>query len=217
MEILPSIISGDILNFEKTIKTLESHCDGFHIDVMDDHFVPNLTFGPMFVNAFIKATNRPMHIHLMVEEPDSWLDRIEPRKNDIFIFHYESMEEDEIWDLIKDARSLGCEVGLAFNPSTGAENIAAFLKQLDHVLVMSVEPGFSGQKFIDSVLDKVGFLINEREKNNLKFKIGMDGGISLENIKKIKDLGVDQVGVASSIFSDGDPVNNLKNLYSKCS
>lgn len=214
MEILPSLISSDILNLEKTIKLLDSHCDGYHIDIMDDHFVPNLTWGAMFANKIAQATNLPLHVHLMVDNPTAWLSRLKLRSDDIFIFHIESLiEAQEIEELILDIKNYGFKVGIAINPDTDVNTVFEFLKKIDHVLIMSVKPGFSGQKFMPEVIKKIDPLIQKRMELNLSFTIGMDGGIDKDNIKKLNEMGVDQFGVASAIFYEKDPVEALKILY----
>ncbi|MBD3273565.1 ribulose-phosphate 3-epimerase [Candidatus Dependentiae bacterium] len=214
MEILPSLISADLLNLETVIKNLDPHCDGYHIDVMDDHFVPNLTWGPAFVKSISSATNLPLHVHLMVQNPEKWVSRIEFKSQDTFIFHYEATKsEDRILKLINVVKALGCKVGIAINPGTPVVKIFDYIDNIDHVLIMSVEPGFSGQKFIPDVVDKVKLLINQRNSMHLNFKIGMDGGIGKDNIAMLKHQGVDQFGIASAIFSEKDPVAALKNLY----
>ncbi|MCK4517934.1 ribulose-phosphate 3-epimerase, partial [Candidatus Babeliales bacterium] len=171
MKIYPSLISSDLLNLDKTINQIDNYCDGFHIDVMDDHFVPNLTWGPAFVWAISEKTKLPLHVHLMVDEPEKWLDRVKLKKDDIFIFHVEAVvgwKENKVIDFIKKvtnlrAKAMGCKVGVAINPKTPVESIFSFLPSLDHVLIMAVEPGFSGQKFMPEVLEKVAILKEQRE------------------------------------------------------
>lgn len=211
MKIYPSLISADLLHLGDVIKTLDSHCDGYHIDVMDDHFVPNLTMGPAFVQAIIDATELPIHLHLMVDNPEKWIDRVDLREQDFFIFHHEVVGSTELVNL-KDKKY---KIGIAINPDTKIESIFPYLDQLDYVLLMSVQPGFSGQKFIPEVLEKVKPLVDIRKSKNLKFLIGMDGGIGLSNIEMLADAGVDDVGVASAIFSADDPVRALGELYKK--
>ena len=213
MEIFPSLISADILNLEKVVKSLDPHCNGYHIDVMDDHFVPNLTWGPMFVNAIKKNTNLPLHVHLMVDNPLVWIDRVLLSQKDIFIFHVEVFNDHQrMENLIQDVKNKGWSVGVAVNPKTDIKLVFDYLKDLDHVLIMSVEPGFSGQKFIQNVITKIEPLIKKRSELNLSFKIGMDGGIGTENIRKLLEMGVDQFGIASAIFSKKDPVKALQEL-----
>jgi ribulose-phosphate 3-epimerase len=214
MEILPSLISGDILNLENTIKMLCNHCDGFHIDVMDDHFVSNLTWGPAFVNAIAQKTTLPLHVHLMVDNPVTWVDRIKLRQNDIFIFHLEAaLDFQEVGDIIEATKKVGWRVGIAIKPKTEISHIFEFLDKLDHVLIMSVNPGFSGQKFMPEVVKKIEPLIKKRKEMHLNFTIGMDGGIDATNIKFLSNSGVDQFGVASAIFGHSDSVNALQELY----
>ncbi|KKP24287.1 MAG: Ribulose-phosphate 3-epimerase [candidate division TM6 bacterium GW2011_GWF2_28_16] len=215
MEILPSIVAGDLLNLGKVMQDLHDHCDGFHIDIMDDHFVPNLTWGPMFVEQIIKATDLPISMHLMVDEPEKWLTRVKLRSNDLFIFHYEATQEPErIINLIQAIKVLGCKVGIAINPDTSINKIFDYIDNIDHVLIMSVKPGFSGQKFIPEVLDKIEPLINQRDSMNLNFTICVDGGVNKENIKLIKEAGVDSVGVANAIFVQKDIIKAIKELTS---
>ncbi|MBU1007915.1 ribulose-phosphate 3-epimerase [Candidatus Dependentiae bacterium] len=214
MKIFPSLISGDILNIERMILTFDDKCDGYHIDVMDDHFVPNLTWGPVFINAIGKSTCRPLHIHLMVSDPEKWLDRITLKKTDTFIFHHESFfHVDALLVFIKKLRKLSCAIGVAVDPSTPIKRVTPYLSEIDHLLLMSVKPGFSGQEFMPEVLEKVGYLVEQRERLKANFSIGMDGGIGLKNIKTIADFGVDCVGIASAIFAAHDPIRALAGLY----
>ena len=201
MKIFPSLISADILDLKNVIHALNDHCDGYHIDVMDDHFVPNLTWGPAFVKAIMKETNLPIHLHLMVDNPEKWIDRIALREDDIFIFHVEALKNIDVIDFLKKIN--GCKKGIALNPETAVKNIFDVLEALDHVLIMSVNPGFSGQKFIPDVVEKVKTLKKMREEKSLQFTIGIDGGINSENIKMVVDAGADEVGAASAIFSRG--------------
>ena len=215
MEIFPSLISSDLLNLEKTIKLLDKQCDGYHIDVMDDHFVPNLTWGPAFVNAIRNATDLPMHVHLMVEDPEKWVERLELKGFDILIFHIEVfLGSTKICrDLIESVKKKNWQVGIAINPDTDVEDVFEYLKDIDHVLLMSVQPGFSGQKFIPEVLQKVEPILKKRRDKDLSFTLGMDGGIDKENIALVEDEGVDQIGIASGIFSQKDWVAALGELY----
>ena len=214
MKIFPSLISSDLLNIQTTIKNLDPNCDGYHIDIMDDHFVPNLTWGPAFVKAILKITSLPLDVHLMVDNPVAWVDRLNLKPKDLFVFHIETLDSDEeIKDLIKTVKIIGCKAGIALNPETPVEKVFDYLALIDHVLVMSVKPGFSGQKFMESVLSKVKVLNQKRHDMNLPFDIGMDGGIDKSNIAMISELSVDQVGVASAIFSHKDYVAALQDLY----
>lgn len=213
VEIYPSLISSDLLNLENTLKEFNSRCDGYHIDVMDNHFVPNLTWGPAFVNALLSRTKLPLHVHLMVDDPYKFLEPIKFRRNDIFCFHYESFKNDnEIFNLIEKVKSKDIKVSIAIKPKTEPELIAAFLGKIDQVLIMSVEPGFSGQQFLN-VNNKIKYFADLKLSNKCSFKIAIDGGINHENIKKLHDLGVEQFSIASAIFYNDNPVQALESLY----
>ncbi len=212
MEIYPSLISSDLLNLQNTINILDPVVDGFHIDVMDDHFVPNLTWGPAFINAIAGASKKPLHVHLMVDNPAKWPSRLNLRSKDLLIFHYEAIDKKDIPALIEEIKNQGVKVGIAINPKTAISEIFEFLPNLDNVLIMSVQPGFSGQKFMLEVTEKILPLVEFRNKNNLKFKISMDGGIDKTNIKNLSDMGVEQFGVASAIFSQENWARAVKEL-----
>lgn len=215
MKIYPSLISADILGLRDVIKKLNSVCDGYHLDIMDDHFVPNLTWGPAFVEAIAKETTLPLHIHLMVTDPTTWESRISWNSKDTLIFHIESFknERDLINDFITDVQASHARVGIAINPITPIESIKPWLDYVSVVLVMSVTPGFSGQKFID-VTDKVKTLKDLRDKCNYSYEIGVDGGINADNIEQIQMAGADSVGVAAAIFfqKNRDYVQALQGL-----
>ncbi len=212
MKVFPSLISADVLDLRSVISKLDPVVDGYHIDVMDFHFVPNLTWGPQFVHALSKATSLPLHVHLMVTHPAKWLEVLELRPHDFFIFHIEACDEKQTESLIKAARAKGCKVGLALNPDTVIEKIVPFIGSVDKILVMSVTPGFSGQEFMPEVLDKVDELVALREQQSAAFVIGMDGGVNTKNISQIRKKGVDHVAAAAAIFSAHDPVKAIADL-----
>lgn len=213
MKIYPSLISSDILSLRDTLHNLNTLCDGYHLDVMDDHFVPNLTWGPAFIKAISKETTLPLQIHLMVDDPHAWVSRLSLRAHDTFIFHYETILDIEIAEnLIDEVKENNMRVGIALNPETFVDEIAPLLKHVDEVLVMSVNPGFSGQDFID-MTSKVKQLALIRERLSYSFVIAMDGGINADNISMLKKAGVEIVGVASAIFLQEDysaALNSLK-------
>ncbi len=202
IEIFPSLISADILSLKNVIDLLDEHVDGYHIDVMDFHFVPNLTFGPAFVNAIALATERPLHVHLMVDNPTQWLEVLELRPHDVVVFHYEATTQH--MQLIDAIKGKGFKVGIAINPDTSPDSVLEFLPHLDQVLVMSVQPGFSGQKFMPQVMEKLPKLSSAT--------IAMDGGIGPDNIAILAQKGVTQFGIASAIFDSGDPVQAIRDL-----
>ena len=217
MEIYPSLISSNLLAIQQTLTQFDPVCHGYHLDVMDDHFVPNLTWGADFINAIIAATQKPVHVHLMVQDPTRWIKRLNLRRTDFFIFHYESFSQaQDLEKFLEQLESKNIRVGMAINPATPLSVITDFLPSLDQVLIMSVNPGFSGQSFIQETTAKIPQLVSLRKTYHLEFHICMDGGISQQNIQSLYELGVSQVAVASAIFADKNPVTAIQNLYQMC-
>ncbi len=213
MKIYPSLISSDLLRLHDTISELNTICDGYHLDIMDDHFVPNLTWGPAFINAIAQATQLPLHVHLMVDSPETWLARLDLKNKDSFVFHIEAVRDiSDARFLIDQIKAKDIRVGIAINPGTEVSAIHGVLSYVDDVLVMSVQPGFSGQKFID-ITQKITELCEYRTQNNLSFVIGIDGGVSQDNITMLKNKHVDYVGVASALFGSNDFVKALQDFY----
>jgi ribulose-phosphate 3-epimerase len=214
MQIFPSIICGDILNLEKEISTLDPICDGYHIDVMDDHFVPNLTIGPDIVNAIANKTALPCQVHLMVDNPQVWPNRLKLKSSDILIFHIETISSNKsLFALISSIKNMGWQVGLAINPNTTQLPETSILATLDQILIMSVNPGHSGQKFIPEVMEKVKNLVNIKKRYCNGLQITIDGGIDKHNIKMLSNLEIDIFCVGSAVFSAKDHVKALQALY----
>ncbi|MDX4059339.1 ribulose-phosphate 3-epimerase [Aliarcobacter skirrowii] len=212
MLVAPSILSADFGNLEKEIKAIcEAGCDLVHVDVMDGHFVPNLTIGPVVVEPVSKHSLKPLDIHLMVENNNFFVDLFASLKPKYLSFHIES--EKHPHRLIQKIRSLGISPAITLNPHTKVEDIEYLLQDLDMVLLMSVNPGFGGQKFIPTILEKVKTLKELINKRNPNCLIEVDGGVSDKNIKELKDAGVDIVVAGSFIFGSGDykkAINSLK-------
>ena len=203
MLVAPSILSADFGNLEQEIKAIcEAGCDLVHVDVMDGHFVPNLTIGPVVVEPVSKASSKPLDIHLMVENNNFFVDLFAPLKPKYLSFHIES--EKHPHRLIQKIRNLGISPAITLNPHTKVEDIEYLIEDLDMVLLMSVNPGFGGQKFIPSVIEKVKKLKELIKKKNPNCLIEVDGGVSDKNIKELKDAGVDVVVAGSFIFGSGD-------------
>jgi len=208
--IYPSLISADILNLETQIKTLDPYCPGYHLDVMDNHFVPNLTWGPSFIEAISSKTTRQLWVHLMVDNPTVWIEKLSLPPKTIASFHIETINDtSSIINLIQKKNWL---TSIAISPKTPVAKLLPYAKLIDQVLVMSVNPGFSGQQFMEDSKAKVQALADYRTKNGLNFKIAMDGGISADNIQELTALGVDHFAVAHAIFGQPDPVTALQEL-----
>lgn len=210
MLVAPSILSADFGNLAKEVKAIcDAGCDLVHVDVMDGHFVPNMTIGPVVVQAVAKAATKPLDIHLMVQNNSFFVDLFAPLKPEYISFHIE--EEKHPHRLIQKIRSYGIKPAITLNPHTPPEAIEFLLSDLDMVLLMSVNPGFGGQKFIPSVVEKVERLKALVEKRNPKCLIEIDGGVTDQNIKMLKDAGVD-VAVAGSYVFKNDYKSAIESL-----
>lgn len=207
--IYPSLISADLLNLQKVVTELAPLCAGLHLDVMDFHFVPNLTFGPDFINALRRVTETQFWIDLLVDEPLRYFDRLELQQGDIVSVHYESTYPQTIF---QEMRLRGWRASLALDPKTPIEVVMPFLNELDHVLLMSVPPGFSGQTFLYDVVEKLKKLHGIRREYEANFEIGMDGGLNATTLPAVLAYGVDTIAVAHAIFGSKDPIKALETL-----
>ena len=203
MKIAPSLLSADFANLEKEVREIEkSGADLLHLDMMDGHFVPNLTFGVPIINAIRKHTKLPFDIHMMVFNPEKYLDELEKVGVQMISFHQEaSIHQDCIIQEIKERK---IKAGIAINPATSINNIEPILPILDYVLIMSVNPGFGGQKFIYYTLEKVKKLKKIIQNNGYNTLIEVDGGIKAENIQLLKDAGADICVAGSAVFGKPD-------------
>ncbi|MFW3425678.1 ribulose-phosphate 3-epimerase [Aliarcobacter butzleri] len=211
MLVAPSILSADFGNLANEIKAIcDAGCDLVHVDVMDGHFVPNMTIGPVVVEPVAKVASKPLDIHLMVENNTFFVDLFAPCKPLYISFHIES--EKHPHRLIQKIRSYGIKPAIVLNPHSRPQEIEYLLEDLDMVLLMSVNPGFGGQKFIPSVVEKakeLKELINKRNPNCL---IEVDGGVNDKNIKILKNAGVDIVVAGSYVFGSDDYEKAIKSL-----
>ncbi|MDS1371579.1 ribulose-phosphate 3-epimerase [Aliarcobacter butzleri] len=211
MLVAPSILSADFGNLANEIKAIcDAGCDLVHVDVMDGHFVPNMTIGPVVVEPVAKVASKPLDIHLMVENNTFFVDLFAPWKPLYISFHIES--EKHPHRLIQKIRSYGIKPAIVLNPHSRPQEIEYLLEDLDMVLLMSVNPGFGGQKFIPSVVEKakeLKELINKRNPNCL---IEVDGGVNDKNIEILKNAGVDIVVAGSYVFGSDDYEKAIKSL-----
>jgi len=200
MDIFPSLIAADQLNLGHEIATLDAYCAGFHLDLMDGHFAPNIGLAPITINAINRASRHPVWVHIMANNPRRWIERLEIKEKSIVTIHIET--KNEISGSIFDIKEKKCLPSLAISPKTPYSEAIPFLDEsINQVLIMSVEPGFYGQQFKPDVLDKIPPLVAFREQEGLSFRVALDGGIQPEMIPMLDDLGVTQVAVANSIFS----------------
>ena len=213
VHIYPSLIAADPLCLEKEIELLEQYSEGFHLDIMDNHFVPNITWGATTVNA-VAQRGKPVWVHLMIDKPESFYNTLSLPIDSTVSFHIEL--EMNVFGFIKIIREKKHRVSIAISPKTSLSRIEPFLDVLDQVLVMSVEPGFSGQTFLKSSLDRLIELVACRTKHNGNFRIGIDGGVDITNIKNLVEHGVDDCAVGSGIFKQADHSAALQKLQNAC-
>jgi ribulose-phosphate 3-epimerase len=213
IKISPSILSADFSKLGKEIESLEkAGADLIHIDVMDGHFVPNITIGPDVINKLRKYTSLPFDVHLMISPVDNFIESFAEAGADIITVHPEATKDLE--SSIKKIKSYNKKVGVSLNPETSVDKVMKILNSIDLVLIMSVNPGFGGQKFMKEVLKKVEILRKEIDSKKLKTEIEIDGGINFENAKIAKDSGVDILVSGTTIFKEnnGDLKKNIELL-----
>ncbi len=210
--IYPSLIFADTLNLGETIKKLEQYCQGFHLDIMDFHFVQNLGLNIETINKIRKATQKKLHIHLMVEYPERYIPLLDLNPYDIVSVHIESPTEFRFEELLKFIQLRQLVPSVAINPTTPLEAVIGINFPFEQVLVMSVDPAFSNQKFLPNSLEKIKALDIFRKSHKLSFNISVDGGITNENIREIIKNGANEVAIASVIFGQGNPVDKIKAL-----
>ena len=213
IKISPSILSADFSKLGSEIQNLEkAKADLIHIDVMDGHFVPNITIGPEVIKKLRKYTSLPFDVHLMISPVDKLIKNFADAGSDIITIHPEAT--DDLVGSIKKIKSFNKKVGVSLNPKTPVEKVLPVLKLIDLVLIMSVNPGFAGQKFIKETLEKVKILREKIDSEKINTEIEIDGGINFENAKLAKKAGVDILVSGTTIFSenDGDLKKNIQLL-----
>jgi ribulose-phosphate 3-epimerase len=202
--IAPSILSADFARLGAEVKDVEAGGAALiHVDVMDGHFVPNITIGPAVTQAVRRVTALPVDVHLMIENPDRYLSAFADAGADMISVHVEA--ERHLERTVRAIQALGVKAGVVLNPATPLDTLEEILPAADFVLLMSVNPGFGGQSLIPSVLGKVRRLRDWIDREGWSTRIEIDGGVTLENVEKVAATGVDMIVAGSAVFGGGDP------------
>lgn len=211
IELAPSILSADFARLgEQVNRAAEGGGTIIHVDVMDGHFVPNITLGPQLVRSLRKATKLPLDCHLMIENPDMYIPAFADAGADWMSVHLEACRHlDRTLNLVKNH---GCQAGVVINPATPVDMLTEVLDIVDYVLIMSVNPGFGAQPFIPNSLHKLSKLRELRELRRLNYRIEVDGGVALDTVTRIVQAGAEILVAGNAVFSHGDPKSNAENL-----
>jgi ribulose-phosphate 3-epimerase len=211
IELAPSILAADFARLAEQIRAAaEGGATVVHVDIMDGHFVPNLTVGPPVVRSLRKATNLPLDCHLMIENPDQFIPELAAAGADWISVHQEACRHlNRTLHLIK---SHDCLAGVVINPATPVETLTEVLGMVDYVLVMSVNPGFGAQEFIPGIAHKICRLAELRSERRLHYRIEVDGGIALETVTEVVRAGAEILVAGNAVFGHGDPKNNAQEL-----
>ncbi len=211
--IAPSLLSANFTNLGSDCAMInESQADWFHLDVMDGRFVPNISFGPMIVEAICASTKKYCDVHLMIEEPERYVDAFKKAGAHNITVHFEACKH--LHRNIQQIKSLGIQAGVAINPHTPIDDLKDILKDIDLVCLMSVNPGFGGQSFIPHTIHKITQLRKMIEEQSLQVKIEIDGGVTLENAASIIQAGADILVAGNTIFKSANPTKTIELLKS---
>ena len=201
LELSPSLLSADFTNLKSEMEVLDKNGVKYlHLDVMDGMFVPNISFGPMIIKQLRPLTNMIFDVHLMIEDPDRYVQNFKDAGADILTVHYEACKH--LHRTISYIKSLGMKAGVSLNPATNIDVLDYVLEDLDLVLIMSVNPGFGGQSFIPSAIDKIKNLKAKIRERNLNVRVEVDGGVKTTNVKDVIEAGADLIVSGSDVFAD---------------
>ncbi len=201
--IAPSILAADFGRLSEEVKAVEeAGADWIHVDVMDGHFVPNITMGPDVVGALKRATSLPLDVHLMIEQPAHYLEAFAGAGADYITVHQEAVED--LDDAFAQIDKCGCKPGVAINPGTQVETVSPFIREASLILVMSVNPGFGAQTFMPVALPKLELLAGLKKREQSSCLLEVDGGIKTDNVSKVLEAGVDVVVAGSAVFGSSD-------------
>lgn len=215
IQLAPSILSADFARLGEQVEDVtKAGADLIHVDVMDGHFVPNISFGASVMKSLDSLETAPYDVHLMIEDPDSYLGDFVTEKTEYITVHQEACKH--LHRTIQHIRSYGVGAGVSLNPATPVSSLENILEDVDLVLIMSVNPGFGGQSLIPSTLRKIRKLAEIREKNDLKFRIEIDGGVNLKTIQDVAETGVDIIVAGSAVFGAEDLEKRVAELKEYC-
>ena len=215
IKLAPSILSANFANLLSHIKEVENAgCEYLHIDVMDGHFVPNITLGPSIVNSLRSDVKMLFDVHLMIEKPDDYIKDFVDSGADLITVHAEACTH--LHRTIQNIKSYGIKAGVALNPATSLENIKYIIEDVDMILIMTVNPGFGGQSFIESMIPKIKELKEFIKSKNLKIDIQVDGGVKPENVRKVYEAGANVIVAGSAIFNSEDIKSEVEKFRDNC-
>ena len=210
IQIAPSMLAADFLNLQKDVDIVNSHADLFHLDIMDGVFVPNISYGFPVVEAIAGAAHKPLDVHLMIVNPEKYIDRFARIGVSMLSFHLNATDKPA--QALLHIRETGMKAGLVINPDMPVETLFPYLQLCDHIILMSVFAGFGGQRFIEETYDRIRTLKAEIDRQGLPVKIEVDGGVSPANAARLVDAGAEILVAGSAVFKSDDPAQVISAL-----